>query len=437
MYSGAKNLFDAFEKEANDTLNLLQKEPSKLVSVWGTPSMPITFDSECLCGLTPTSMFDEEKPSRVSSLLYRKQQCSKCIGLAHTAGKYSGEKVYDLTISCGHRSGESYLVHPTEDVSLSMEWDRPINSEWLVSCDAWTNNLLINWYCSHQTSGILPIFGAYICGDTGHTIVSKNIDVRDLKDVSQKLHFGSLSYATASSYVPSLDFSARKPKVEGISVDTAKGLVHQLAKTFSSLSSSRFVHGNACSKNLVLLDQEAIVPGKEKDFSYPLRLALRDFSYSSVNVGRDPRVRLSRNTFNDFSSTAKNVSESLTRYRASRASSESVDWLLFNDLSLRSYRNLHKHVQESASVDFILFVLVLMANKSFDYTVRASSLREWFDGLWMPSERENVDEKIEMLQADPSRAQDCSELLFQIAGSKPLSIRTDAIEYTLRFLEGE
>lgn len=444
MYSGAKNLFDTFENEASNTVQMLQERPSELISVWGTPSMPITFDSECLCGQTPTPGFDEFQDSsssqpyysspRVATLLHRKQQCSKCIGLAHSAGKYSGEKVYELTVSCGRRSGESYVVHPTANVSLSMEWDRPIGSEWLVSCDAWTNNLLINWYCSRLSSHILPIFGAYICGNTGHTIVSKSIDVRELKSVSKKLHFGSLSYATASSYVPSLNFSGTTPRQEGISVDTARGLVHQLATVFSKLSSVRFVHGNACSKNLVLLNKEA-----SKQFKYPLQLALRDFSYSSVTIdGNNTRIRLSRDTMDNFLSTSKSISENLTRYRVSRqnqGTNEDVEWLLFDSLSLRSYRDLHKHVPESATIDFILFVFCLLANESFAYTMRASSLQEWFKGLWMPSEQAIVDEKIEMLHNDPSLAQDCSELLSLVTGANPLSIRTDAVEYTMRFFD--
>jgi hypothetical protein len=443
MYSGAKNLFDTFEKEADNVVKMLQERPSELVSVWGTPSMPIGFDSECLCGQTPESIFDQFKDSshdstssRVATLLYRKQQCSKCIGLAHSAGKYNGEKVYELTVSCGPRSGESYVVHPTSNVSLSMEWYRPVDSEWLVSCDPWTNNLLINWYCSRLSSHILPIFGAYICGDTGHTIVSKSIDVRELKSISKKLHFGSLSYATASSYVPSLNL--RTPKQEGVSVDTAMGLIHQLASVFSELSSVRFVHGDACSKNLVLLNKETTVKTDTKEFKYPLRLALRNFYYSSMTVGDNPRIRLSRDTMNNFFSTSKSISENLTRYRVSRevqGTMKDVEWLLFDNLSLRNYRDLHKHVSESATIDFVLFVFCLLANESFAYTMRASSLQEWFKGLWMPSEQTTVDEKIEMLHHDPSLAQDCSELLSLITGTKPLSIRADAIEYTMKFFD--
>jgi hypothetical protein len=437
MYSGAKDLFDTFENEADNTVQMLEERPSDIVSVWGTSSMPITFDSQCLCGKTPTHGLDmfqdaDNRSSRVASLVYRKQQCSKCVGLAHSAGKYSGEKVYDLTVSCGPRKGESYVVHPVDNVSLSMEWDRPIGSEWLVSCDAWTNNLLVNWYCAQHSMGILAIFGAYICGDTGHTIVSKSIDVRELQSVSKKLYFGSLPYATASSYVPSLRFSGKvqSQRQDGISVDTAQGLVHQLASVFSELSFARFVHGDACSKNLVLLNKEANVKG----FQYPLCLRLRNFFYSSVSVGKDPRIRLSRDTMDNFLSTSKAVSESMTRYRVSRhTSGEDVEWLLFDTLALGTYRELHKHVAESAAVDFVLFVFCLLANESFAYTMRASSLQEWFKGLWMPSEQDIVDEKIEMLHKDPSLAQECSELLNVLTGSKPLSIRTDAIEYTMHF----
>ena len=367
-----------YEKERDHIIKTLSRNHAELVNKIWTDDGFLSNDSRCMCHAGKHKK-------------YTAYTCPPCVNLGRLID-YDEDKIgKPFLIECGDKVGSSFILisFPVGTTSLVIdESDKTRAQNFLqehkdmlkcgsqelseltfVKNDIFTNNILVWWIVDKifQRKGLpytLPLHTAFICRQKGF-LLSNSPTIGNFKQLQAK----------------SINNNWDKR-------DVCNSICKQLGVILDILHSHYFSHGNPHSDMLLFSDDPIEHDYDNITVSSDFTMHLVDFTYSSItneNIRLYPKTESSNVLFNHC---IINIDIKDGMYYLSNKSDVLFNYIRHAGLPIYS-----------SSFDFYCFIISLMLDDYFYYTIKEDSImnKAW-ESIWYDTDLSIIETRIKKMK---------------------------------------
>jgi len=353
---GIDNLLYKYQTDRDLIINMMIKDPNKLIKTIWSVNSPLAVDNNCLCKMSKRSYF----------------MCAQCKNLSRIMDFRIGIN-NPFRIECGTFTGKQVTVSETMVPSPFLEWDNQssyrakkyrqqyeIKTSQELKCitgDNFTIQTLINWIISdifikNNLNHVPNLYTSFICNNIGYSLTDN-------------------------------------PIIEKKSSIT-KSIILQLLVILTELAKYDFYHGDPSLKSLIFTKDPVSYKYENLHIEGPITVKIDNLSNSSINFhniryfsnNNQNIMYIERNTFVPEINTMKLQNKSFYK-------------LTSNNIDIY---NAMRHIGVSLfsnSFNFYCFMISLMCNKHFyNDIVNNTNLYGLWEKMWLPENLDNVNDLI-------------------------------------------
>jgi hypothetical protein len=465
------NMLSQFQKDRKYIVSLIDTDIDRLIVELWSPMSPVCFDNKCLFNMGRT-LQQMSLGERVSGNIvvnegvvnfYTCPQCKNMKRLVDFTETRIGEPFY---IECGCSAGQQLIVTETNICKLFVLKESPpptvaralknpyitdlnrcsagCNTEVCsvknygtmdyIGSDAYTNNVLINWYLNQKLSemnipNVITMHIGFVCSGKGYSLY-------EYPDIGRLRHLQEHPEYLGQNGQPSP--TAKADDKVPISKDTVKGIIMQLFGVLHALKSYDFSHGGPSSRSILFKKEICSYLYDGVHVEGPITLKLCDLNHAGITVcnkrfynksviadeemlKKPFRPIIDTVSITPFSFNRNNADQTVTIYRLKDPNQYLQEAMLFMYI-----KHLGLPIYQS-SFDVYGFMISLMADRAFYITVMSDeSMYSLWRSMWMPDEFELVQDKIQKIHKYPDPMTRVDKVLRFLAG---FGLRCDMIDH--------
>lgn len=427
------DMLNVFEQDRNLVLDYLKEDPTKLLDLLWKENSPICKDDTCLfkMGSFMKRSIDDVLSKKVETIdshvnFYICPQCKNMRRIIDLQRVKAGEP---FIIECGERAGQ-HLVYQEQKIDklynlyekmpeiIKKAYSHPSISDILrcssatcssaksidksemsyLSSDPFTNGILINWYLQGE-NGISKNWISWICNNRGYSLH----DYYNIGTINNFQEFPKL-LSNSGNRSPTAKADDKSP----IDKDVVLGIIVQLVAVLFNLRKYEFSHGDPCTENLKFSDEPMSYYLNGVHITSPVSLYLDGFNKSGCNViqssvqnklasltDNQSKIRLYSKSVVADEEMKKRSFSPIVETRQDETLSESVNkanlvYILKDPIKHIKASTMFMYMKHlglpifSSSFDLYAFLIVLLSEKSFYYTLVSSTLlKDFWKKLWV------------------------------------------------------
>jgi len=466
------NMLMQFQKDREYVVYLMENDMDLLISTLWSTSSPVCIDEKCLFNMGQTSKtYSLEDRINGKAVLndnvvnfYLCPQCKNMRRLVDSAKTAMGQPFY---IEHGTSAGQQLIITETNLSKLFFIKESPpaavsralknphitkleqcssgcsgggtcrildYRSMDYVGSDAFTNNLLVNWFLNDKLTNLgipnlLSMHIGFVCNSKGYALY-EHPDIGRIRHLQEYPEF--LDHTGKPS--PTAKADEKVP----LSKDTTKGVIMQLFAVLHALRQYDFSHGGPSSRSVLFKKEPCSYLYDGVHVEGPLTLKLCDLYHSGITVGEKRfynksviadeelltkpfRPIIDTVTITPFSFDKSADCSPITVYRLKDPVNhlqESILFMYIKHLGLPLYQS---------SFDAYGYMISLMSDRSFYATVMSDeSMYLLWRSMWLPEEFERIQESMHKLHKSPDPVTRVTKVFKVLAG---FGLRCDMIEH--------
>lgn len=461
MTRNVDNMIDRFSRDKDVVVSMLEENTEELVQKLWSPISPVCKDEKCMFRVGKSISISIEQQLNMDLATYTSSMinfyiCPQCINMKRLVDFSKTRIGQPFEIECGEKKGSQMIINETPLSKLYLMYEKiskpatmAINNRLLhntikssdklsrnnnikilsnieyLESDAYTNNLLINWYLDDKLTKIemphiMRSYISFVCNDNGYNL-NEYVDI-----------FNMSEFQEYPKFLTSLKSNPVSKKDDKSTMDhsVVKSIIMQLFALLKELKSYDFSHGNPSSKTIKFKNKSCSYMYDGVQISSPVTLKIHDFEHAGITVKRcngDLRLYsksvianeiLKTRTFNPIVEVKDYKPFTIYKLKDSKHFIETILFMYLKHLGLPIYQS---------SFDAYAFTMALMSERSFYLSiVNDSELYKFWRSMWLPDEVEIIQNRILDLYKNKNTLDDYESIFSVLKG---LSLRCDIVDH--------